>query len=75
MRMLKEQYNPDALWFVDDVFTVSHKWLQEFKEEVIKQDAIIPFECITRAERLRITSYNVCYTKLLRVSMPIALVF
>ncbi len=55
MRMLKEQYNPDALWFVDDVFTVSHKWLQEFKEEVIKQDAIIPFECITRAERLNTT--------------------
>lgn len=52
MKMLKQKYNPDAIWFVDDVFTVSHKWLQEFKEEVLKQDAIIPFECITRAERL-----------------------
>lgn len=52
MKMLKQNYNTDAIWFVDDVFTVSHKWLQEFKEEVLKQDAIIPFECITRAERL-----------------------
>jgi radical SAM superfamily enzyme YgiQ (UPF0313 family) len=52
MKMLKEQYHPDALWFVDDVFTVSHKWLLAFKEEVLKQDAVIPFECITRAERL-----------------------
>ncbi|WP_333600957.1 B12-binding domain-containing radical SAM protein, partial [Flavobacterium sp.] len=52
MKMLKEKYNPDALWFVDDVFTVSHKWLIAFREEVVKQDAIIPFECITRAERL-----------------------
>lgn len=52
MKMLKDKYNPDALWFVDDVFTVSHKWLLAFKEEVIKQEAIIPFECITRAERL-----------------------
>ncbi|SEQ12515.1 B12-binding domain-containing radical SAM protein [Flavobacterium urocaniciphilum] len=52
MKMLKEKYNPDALWFVDDVFTVSHKWLTEFHSEVKKQDAIIPFECITRAERL-----------------------
>lgn len=52
MKMLKEKYNPDALWFVDDVFTVSHKWLIAFKEEVLKQEAIIPFECITRAERL-----------------------
>lgn len=52
MKMLKQNYNTDAIWFVDDVFTVSHKWLQDFKEEVLKQDAIIPFECITRAERL-----------------------
>lgn len=52
MKMLKEKYNPDAIWFVDDVFTVSHKWLKEFHAEVISQNAIIPFECITRAERL-----------------------
>ncbi|EDP71044.1 Fe-S protein, radical SAM family [Flavobacteriales bacterium ALC-1] len=50
--MLKNTYNPDTVWFVDDVFTVSHKWIKSFHEEVIKQDAIIPFECITRAERL-----------------------
>ena len=52
MKMLKEQFKPDAIWFVDDVFTVSHKWLQEFRQELIIQDALIPFECITRAERL-----------------------
>lgn len=52
LKMLKETYQPDSIWFVDDVFTVSHKWLAAFHEEVIKQDAIIPFECITRAERL-----------------------
>jgi len=49
---LKETYNPDALWFVDDVFTVSHKWLNAFNEEVNKRNAVIPFECITRADRL-----------------------
>ena len=52
MKMLKEQYNPDASWFVDDVFTISHKWLTAFHEEVVKQNAQIRFECITRAERL-----------------------
>ena len=50
--MLKNTYNPDTVWFVDDVFTVSHKWVKSFHEEVLKQNAIIPFECITRAERL-----------------------
>lgn len=52
MRMLKDKYNPDAIWFVDDVFTISHKWLTSFHEEVVKQNAQIRFECITRAERL-----------------------
>ena len=52
LKLLKDTYNPDTIWFVDDVFTVSHKWLEAFHDEVIKQDAIIPFECITRAERL-----------------------
>ncbi|MFT3793552.1 B12-binding domain-containing radical SAM protein [Flavobacterium sp.] len=52
MKMLKDRYNPDAIWFVDDVFTISHKWLTAFHEEVVKQNAQIRFECITRAERL-----------------------
>ena len=52
MKMLKDTYNPDAIWFVDDVFTISHKWLTAFHEEVVKQNAEIRFECITRAERL-----------------------
>ena len=50
--MLKNTYNPDHIWFVDDVFSVSHKWIREFHKEVIQKNAIIPFECITRAERL-----------------------
>lgn len=52
MKMLKEKFKPDAIWFVDDVFTISHKWLKTFHEEVVKQNAQIRFECITRAERL-----------------------
>jgi radical SAM superfamily enzyme YgiQ (UPF0313 family) len=52
MKMLKQDYNPDMIWFVDDVFTIHHKWLNEFAEEVIKQDAMIPYEIISRADRL-----------------------
>lgn len=52
LKMLKTTYKPDSIWFVDDVFTVSHKWLTAFHKEVMQQDAVIPFECITRAERL-----------------------
>ncbi len=49
---IKNTYAPDSIWFVDDVFTVSHKWLETFCEEIKKLDAFIPFECITRADRM-----------------------
>ncbi len=52
MAVIKQTYQPDQLWFVDDVFTVSHKWLGAFHQAVLKRDAVIPYECITRAERL-----------------------
>lgn len=45
-------YNPDSLWFVDDVFTVSHKWIDGLHEEFIARGIKVAFECITRAERL-----------------------
>lgn len=52
LKHIKETYNPDTIWFVDDVFSVSHKWIEGFKNELIKQDVHIPFECITRADRM-----------------------
>lgn len=52
IQWIKEHYNVDSLWFVDDVFTVSHKWLQEFADEVQRRNVVMPFECITRADRL-----------------------
>jgi anaerobic magnesium-protoporphyrin IX monomethyl ester cyclase len=52
LKHIKNTYNPDTLWFVDDVFTVSHKWLAAFAAEVIREDAVIPYECITRADRM-----------------------
>lgn len=52
LKQLKINYNVDRIWFVDDVFTVSHKWITEFHSEIIKQKIVIEFECITRADRL-----------------------
>jgi radical SAM superfamily enzyme YgiQ (UPF0313 family) len=45
-------YNPDSLWFVDDVFTVNHKWLTGLHKEFTTRKIKISFEIITRAERL-----------------------
>ncbi len=49
---LQQHYDFDLIWFVDDVFTVSHKWLGEFRDELQKRGLKVQFECITRADRL-----------------------
>ncbi len=52
MAYLKTKYQPDQIWFVDDVFTINHKWLREFKDEVVNRQIKIPYEIITRADRM-----------------------
>lgn len=52
MIALQNEYAPDQIWFVDDVFTISHKWLREFRDQVISRQVTIPFECISRADRM-----------------------
>ena len=49
---IKDHYTVDSIWFVDDVFTVSHKWLEEFTQEMTSRQLSMPFECITRADRM-----------------------
>lgn len=52
IREIQAKYNPDTLWFVDDVFTVSHKWLKAFANEVLLRGLKFRYECITRADRM-----------------------
>ncbi|PBQ34879.1 B12-binding domain-containing radical SAM protein [Sphingobacteriaceae bacterium] len=52
LESLKQDYDPDRIWFVDDVFTINHKWLREFKEELLNRGISIPYEIITRADRM-----------------------
>jgi radical SAM superfamily enzyme YgiQ (UPF0313 family) len=49
---IQENYEVDTFWFVDDVFTVSHKWLKEFAAELKAREMTISYECITRADRM-----------------------
>jgi len=52
LEIIQTDYRPDTLWFVDDVFTISHKWMNEFTNELKKRHLKINYECITRADRL-----------------------
>jgi anaerobic magnesium-protoporphyrin IX monomethyl ester cyclase len=48
-----EHYDPDQLWYADDVFTISHPWLQRYTQELQSRGLHLPFETITRADRLQ----------------------
>jgi radical SAM superfamily enzyme YgiQ (UPF0313 family) len=52
IEMIRERYRPDMLWFADDVFTMHHKWFHQFYDEMKRRNLRIPFECISRADRL-----------------------
>jgi anaerobic magnesium-protoporphyrin IX monomethyl ester cyclase len=47
-----DRYRPDMLWFADDVFTIHHGWIAEYESQMRARGLHIPFECITRADRL-----------------------
>ncbi|HEY6451120.1 MAG TPA: radical SAM protein [Steroidobacteraceae bacterium] len=47
-----ETYRPDQVWYADDVFTISHVWLFRYAAELKKRGIRIPFETISRADRM-----------------------
>ena len=49
---IRETFDPDQLWFVDDMFTINRTWVKHFCREMIARDAVTPFYLIGRPERL-----------------------
>src|SRR5712691_5781585 len=49
---IRGRYDPDMLWMADDLFTIHHGWIRDYAAEMTRRDLRIPFECITRADRL-----------------------
>jgi radical SAM superfamily enzyme YgiQ (UPF0313 family) len=52
LQWILDRYSPDMLWIADDVFTIHHGWLAQFAAEMRRRNLKIPFECISRADRL-----------------------
>jgi radical SAM superfamily enzyme YgiQ (UPF0313 family) len=46
------RYRPEQLWMADDVFTIHHGWIDEYAREMKRRGIRVPFECITRADRM-----------------------
>jgi anaerobic magnesium-protoporphyrin IX monomethyl ester cyclase len=46
------EYRPDQVWYADDVFTISHPWLFGYNKECKRRNLRVPFETISRADRM-----------------------
>ncbi|HSH03519.1 MAG TPA: radical SAM protein [Anaerolineae bacterium] len=49
---LLKTYQVDQLWYADDVFTINKRWFKAYAAELAARHIKIPFECISRADRL-----------------------
>ena len=57
IRLLRERYAPDRLWFCDDIFGLKARWLMPFSERMASEGLALPFLCQTRADLM--TAENV----------------
>jgi anaerobic magnesium-protoporphyrin IX monomethyl ester cyclase len=55
MKWLKETYQPDRIWFADDIFGLKPGWIERFGELAREQNAVIPFKCLSRADLIKPT--------------------
>jgi radical SAM superfamily enzyme YgiQ (UPF0313 family) len=49
---INDVYKPDQVWYSDDVFTISHRWLYDYAAELKRRNLKLPFETISRADRM-----------------------
>ncbi len=52
IKLLKEKYSVDHIWFCDDIFGLKPGWTTKFDEVVSKDNAKLPFKCLSRADLL-----------------------
>lgn len=52
LEYLVGRYHPDLAWYADDVFTIHHRWLYEYAAELRRRNLRVPFETISRADRM-----------------------
>jgi anaerobic magnesium-protoporphyrin IX monomethyl ester cyclase len=52
MRLLKEEYGAEHLWFADDIFGLNHHWLDELAVAIEASGCVTPFKIQARADLL-----------------------
>ncbi|RMF27609.1 MAG: radical SAM protein, partial [Chloroflexi bacterium] len=49
---LRETYQPDHIWFADDIMGLKPGWLRRFADLVEAQGVRVPFKCLSRVDLL-----------------------
>ncbi|HEV8579337.1 MAG TPA: radical SAM protein [Thermoanaerobaculia bacterium] len=49
---IRDRWAPDQVWYADDVFTINHRWLFDYAAELARRGLKLPFETISRADRM-----------------------
>lgn len=52
VELIVSRYQPDRLWYADDVFAIHRGWTLSYAAELQRRKIRLPFECISRAERI-----------------------
>ena len=63
MRWLQTTYQPDHIWFADDIMGLKPGWWPEFAAEVAAQEVNLPFKCLSRADLIVRQADNVAALK------------
>jgi anaerobic magnesium-protoporphyrin IX monomethyl ester cyclase len=52
MAWLKERFNPDSIWFMDDIMGIQDRWIEEFADLLDARKLRIPFKSLNRVDLL-----------------------
>jgi anaerobic magnesium-protoporphyrin IX monomethyl ester cyclase len=50
MKWLKDNFQPDHIWFADDILGLKPGWIEKFAGLLMEKDTMIPFKCLQRAD-------------------------
>jgi anaerobic magnesium-protoporphyrin IX monomethyl ester cyclase len=52
MAWIKDTFNPDHIWFMDDIMGIREQWIEEFADLLDARDLRIPFKSLNRVDLL-----------------------
>lgn len=52
MKWIKANFNPDQIWFMDDIMGIQDRWIEEFADLLDQEKLHIPFKSLNRVDLL-----------------------